>query len=80
MLRQSVVHPSIIKEFLLRFPEYGTRLMLLMVRTALKEAISWKKRVNMPFFMILINSTSFHFYFSEYYLWYIEQFFQQKTS
>ncbi|CAF3705696.1 unnamed protein product [Adineta steineri] len=41
---QSVVHPSIIKEFLLRFPEYGTRLMLLMVQTAMKENINWKKR------------------------------------
>jgi len=41
---QSIVHPSIIKEFLLRFPEYGTRLMLLMVETGLKENINWKKR------------------------------------
>ncbi|CAF3532159.1 unnamed protein product [Rotaria sp. Silwood1] len=44
MIHQAVVHPSIIKEFLLRFPEYGTRLMLLMVQTALKETINWKKR------------------------------------
>ncbi|CAF2670200.1 unnamed protein product [Rotaria sp. Silwood2] len=44
VVHQSVVHPSIIKEFLLRFPEYGTRLMLLMVQTALKETINWKKR------------------------------------
>jgi hypothetical protein len=42
---QSVVHPSIIKEFLQRFPDYGTRLMLLMVQTALKDNIHWKKRV-----------------------------------
>ncbi|CAF3323383.1 unnamed protein product [Rotaria socialis] len=41
---QSVVHPTIIKEFFLRFPEYGTRLMLLMVQTALKETVNWKKR------------------------------------
>ncbi|CAF1231189.1 unnamed protein product [Adineta ricciae] len=41
---QSVVHPSIIKEFLLRFPEYGGRLMVSMVRTTLKENINWKKR------------------------------------
>ncbi|UJR28958.1 hypothetical protein I4U23_010175 [Adineta vaga] len=41
---QSVVHPSIIKEFLLRFPEYGSRLMLSMVQTTLKENINWKKR------------------------------------
>lgn len=45
MTEQSVVHPNIIKEFLLRFPEYGTRLMLLMVQTGLKENINWKKRV-----------------------------------
>ncbi|CAF0778310.1 unnamed protein product [Rotaria sordida] len=44
IVRQSVVHPSIIKEFLLRFSEYGTRLMLLMVQTALKETVNWKKR------------------------------------
>ena len=43
--RESVVHPSIIKEFLQRFPAYGTRLTLLMVQTALTDTVNWKKRV-----------------------------------
>jgi hypothetical protein len=64
---QPVVHPSIIKEFLLRFPEYGTRLMLLMVQTALKETINWKKRVK-----ILLLTIIFLISIKEYRLWYIE--------
>lgn len=48
--RQSVVHPSIIKEFLSRFPDYRPRLMILMVETALKDTINWKKRVSLDLF------------------------------
>lgn len=72
---QSVVHPSIIKEFLQRFPEYGTRLMLLMVQTSLKDTINWKKRVTISSLNKFFFNTCF-FPIKEHCLWDIEQFSQ----
>ncbi|CAF1580193.1 unnamed protein product, partial [Didymodactylos carnosus] len=44
-IQHPLVHPTTIKEFFQRFPEYSTQLALSFVQRSLKDDVTWKKRL-----------------------------------